>query len=67
VIAVGFTLFAAGLWMFSGGHQRLGVRQLFWPQAVRGLAILLCIVPAVGMAMNGNAPEDLRYASGSST
>jgi DHA2 family multidrug resistance protein len=64
VIAVGFTLFAAGLWMFSGITSDWGFAQLFWPQAVRGLAILLCIVPAVGMAMNGNAPEDLRYASG---
>ncbi len=64
VIAVGFTLFAAGLWMFSGVTSDWGFAQLFWPQVVRGLAILLCIVPAVGMAMNGNAPEDLRYASG---
>ena len=64
VIAVGFTLFAAGLWMFSGVTSDWGFAQRFWPQVVRGLAILLCIVPAVGMAMNGNAPEDLRYASG---
>jgi DHA2 family multidrug resistance protein len=64
VIAVGFTLFAAGLWMFSGVMSEWGFAELFWPQVVRGLAILLCIVPAVGMAMNGNAPSDLRYASG---
>jgi len=64
VIAVGFILFAAGLWMFSGVTSDWGFAELFWPQAVRGLAILLCIVPAVGMAMNGNAPSDLRYASG---
>jgi len=64
VIAVGFILFATGLWMFSGVTSDWGFAELFWPQAVRGLAILLCIVPAVGMAMNGNAPSDLRYASG---
>jgi DHA2 family multidrug resistance protein len=64
VIAVGFVMFAAGLWMFSGVTADWGFAELFWPQVVRGLAILLCIVPAVGMAMNGNAPSDLRYASG---
>jgi len=64
VIAVGFTLFALGLWMFSGITQEWGFGELLWPQVVRGLAILLCIVPAVGMALNGVAPSELRYASG---
>jgi DHA2 family multidrug resistance protein len=64
VIAVGFTLFALGLWMFSGVTQEWGFGELLWPQVVRGLAILLCIVPAVGMALNGVAPSELKYASG---
>lgn len=64
VIAVGFSLFAAGLWLFSGITQDWGFAELFWPQVIRGLAILLCIVPAVGMALNGVAPSELKYASG---
>ena len=32
-----------------------GFGELFWPQVMRGLAMLLCIVPAVGMALNGVA------------
>ncbi len=64
VIAVGFTLFATSLWLFSGVTDDWGFRELFWPQVMRGLAILLCIVPAVGMAMNGVAPSELPYASG---
>ena len=64
VIAVGFSLFAAGLWMFSYIGPEWGFWQFFAPQAVRGFAILLCIVPAVGMALNGVAPAELRYASG---
>lgn len=64
VIAVGFAMFAASLWMFSGVTDDWGFRELFWPQVIRGLAMLLCIVPAVGMALNGVPPEDLRYASG---
>jgi len=31
---------------------------------MRGLAMLLCIVPAVGMALNGVPQDQLRYASG---
>ena len=64
LIGVGFSLFALGLWMFSGIGSEWGFWQLFAPQAVRGFAILLCIVPAVGMALNGVAPAELRYASG---
>lgn len=64
VIAVGFLMFAASLFMFSGVTSDWGFHELFWPQVMRGLAMLLCIVPAVGMALNGVPPEDLRYASG---
>ncbi|WP_304166604.1 DHA2 family efflux MFS transporter permease subunit [Phenylobacterium aquaticum] len=64
VIGVGFSLFALGLWMFSTITPQWGFWELFAPQAVRGFAILLCIVPAVGMALNGVAPSELRYASG---
>jgi DHA2 family multidrug resistance protein len=64
VIAVGFAMFAASLWMFSGVTDNWGFAELFWPQVLRGLAMLLCIVPAVGMALNGVPPEELRYASG---
>jgi MFS transporter, DHA2 family, multidrug resistance protein len=64
VIAVGFSLFAFALWLMSGVTANWGFWELFVPQAVRGFAILLCIVPSVGMALNGVAPEDLRYASG---
>src|SRR5262249_24633862 len=34
------------------------------PRALRGFSILLCIVPTVGLALNGVPPEELRYASG---
>src|SRR6185436_5989027 len=38
VIAVGFAMFALGLWMFSGVTQEWGFGELLWPQVVRGLA-----------------------------
>jgi DHA2 family multidrug resistance protein len=64
VIGVGFTLFAFALWLMAGVTSLWGFWELFPAQAVRGFAILLCIVPSVGMALNGVAPDELRYASG---
>jgi DHA2 family multidrug resistance protein len=64
VIATGFSLFALSCWMMSGISDNWGFWQLFLPQAVRGFSMLLCIVPAVSMALNGVPPQELRYASG---
>jgi DHA2 family multidrug resistance protein len=64
VIAVGFSLFALSCWLMSGITSVWGFWELFPAQALRGFAILLCIVPSVGMALNGVPPAELRYASG---
>jgi DHA2 family multidrug resistance protein len=64
VIAAGFSLFALSCWMMNSIGDAWGFWQLFLPQAVRGFSMLLCIVPAVGMALNGVPPSELRYASG---
>src|ERR1700759_4603012 len=64
VVAVGFSLFAFACWLFSAIGPEWGFWQLFLPQAIRGFAILLCIVPTVSMALNGVPPTELRYASG---
>jgi DHA2 family multidrug resistance protein len=64
VIGVGFSLFALACWLFSGITPEWGFWELFPAQAIRGFAILLCIVPSVGMALNGVPPQELRYASG---
>jgi DHA2 family multidrug resistance protein len=64
VIAVGFSLFSFSCWLLSGVTSEWGFWELFVPQAIRGFSMLLCIVPAVGMALNGVPPTELRYASG---
>lgn len=64
IITIGLSLFAAGLWLFSFMTPDWGFDALFWPQVVRSFAIMLCIVPSVGLALGHfNGPE-LRYASG---
>ena len=64
VITVGLTLFAGSLWMMSFVTPEWGFWALLAPQALRGFAIMLCIVPSVGMALNGFGMAELRYASG---
>jgi len=64
VITVGLSLFAFSLWLTSHMTTQWGFAQLFWPQAIRGLSLMLCIVPSVGMALSEFAPAELRYASG---
>ncbi|HWA90506.1 MAG TPA: DHA2 family efflux MFS transporter permease subunit [Rhizomicrobium sp.] len=64
VIAVGFSLFAASCWWMAQITPVWGFWELLGPQALRGFSMLLCIVPAVGMALNGVPPAELRYASG---
>ena len=41
-----------------------GFWQLFWPQAVRGVAVLFTMVPVVGMALKDMPDDELRDASG---
>ncbi|MEK1906855.1 MAG: DHA2 family efflux MFS transporter permease subunit [Pseudomonas sp.] len=63
-ITVGLCGFATSLWMTSHMTADWGFAELFWPQALRGLSIMLCIVPSVGLALSPFAGAELRYASG---
>lgn len=64
IITFGLSLFALGLWMFSFMTPDWGFAALFWPQVVRSFAIMLCIVPSVGLALGNFEGAELRYASG---
>ncbi len=64
VIAVGLPLFAFSLWLSSQASSQWGFAEFLIPQLVRGLSLMLCIVPSVGMALTGFEGVELRYASG---
>jgi DHA2 family multidrug resistance protein len=64
VMATGFTLFALSSWLMTGITSDWGFWEMLPAQAIRGFAVLLCIVPSVGLALNGVPPAELRYASG---
>jgi DHA2 family multidrug resistance protein len=64
VLAIGFALFALFLWLYAAITPEWGYAELFFPQAVRGLAILMCILPAIAMALEGVPADGLHNASG---
>ena len=64
VVTAGLVLFALSLWMSSYVTPEWGFAQWLCPQAVRGFAVMLCIVPSVGMALTGFAGAELQAASG---
>ena len=64
VIAVGLSLFALSLWLTSHLTSTWGFGELLVPQLVRGFAVMLCIVPSVGMALSVFQGPELRSASG---
>jgi len=64
MITVGLTLFACSLWLTSHLTSQWGFWELAMPQAVRGLALMLCIVPSVNMALSAFPPSELGAASG---
>jgi DHA2 family multidrug resistance protein len=64
VVTFGLSLFAASLYWTSHLTPEWGFANLLGPQALRGFAIMLCIVPSVGLALSGFAMAELRYASG---
>ncbi len=41
-----------------------GFGELLWPQLARGLSVMLCIVPTVGLALSAFQGQELRNASG---
>jgi MFS transporter, DHA2 family, multidrug resistance protein len=51
----GFLLFAAGLAMSAFETPRSDYEEMFWPQAVRGAAIMFCLLPPIRLAL-GHLP-----------
>lgn len=63
LITIGLSLFALSLWQMTTITSEWTGRELFWPQFLRGLSMLLCIVPATNMALGAVPPERLKMAS----
>jgi len=64
VMAIGLLLYVTAFLMMAEIGPDWGFRQLFWPQAVRGFAVLFSMVPVMGMALSELPAAELRDASG---
>ena len=53
---VGFALFAAGLGLSAVQTPQTDYDAMFWPQVIRGLAIMFCLLPPTRLAL-GQLPE----------
>jgi DHA2 family multidrug resistance protein len=63
MLTVGFSLFAFGLWMNTLVTSQWTGGEFFWPQIIRGFALLMCIVPATNMALGALSPTQLKMSS----
>jgi MFS transporter, DHA2 family, multidrug resistance protein len=63
VIGLGYGLFAVGLFLNAASTTQSDFDGFFWPQILRGVAIMMCILPSTRLAMEGWAPQDTADAS----
>ena len=60
----GFLLFAVGLGLSSVQTKATDFDEMFWPQLIRGCAIMFCILPPTQLALGQLAKADIADASG---
>ena len=62
--ACGFALFSIGLVMSCFQNRETGFDDMFWPQVIRGIAIMLCLLPPTRLALGHLPPANVANASG---
>jgi len=62
--AAGFAVFAVGIEMSAFQTPRTDFAGMFWPQIVRGVAIMFCLLPPTRMALGHLPPAAVPDASG---
>jgi DHA2 family multidrug resistance protein len=62
--AFGFALFAAGLALSAFQPRTADFDEMFWPQIVRGIAIMFCLLPPTRIALGALPPAEVADASG---
>lgn len=62
--AGGFTLFAVGIAMSAFQNPQSDYDAMFWPQIVRGVAIMFCLLPPTRLALGTLSSDRVPDASG---
>ena len=60
----GFLLFAIGTWEMTSLTRDWDFWEIFWPQVLRGIGLMLSIVPVTNTALGTLSPERIKNASG---
>ena len=64
MMMMGLILYVISFWMMSYLTEDWGFWELFWPQVIRGAAVLFSMVSVVGMALRDMPDDWLKDASG---
>jgi DHA2 family multidrug resistance protein len=64
MLCLGFGLFALGSWLNGGLTVESGYWEFFWPQAIRGTALMLCFLPINTLSLGRLPVEEVKNASG---
>ncbi len=64
MLGLGFVGFAVGTWIVTGITKDWDFNELLWPQVLRGVSLMMCMVTINNLALGTLAPERLKNASG---
>ncbi len=64
MLASGLMLYGMGCWWNGNLTHESGYWEFFWPQAIRGFALMFCFLPINSLALGTLPPEEVKNASG---
>ena len=64
MLGIGIALFAVAMYLTAGLTHQSGFAELFVPQAVRGVALMMCYIPANLIALSSVPQDKLKNAAG---
>lgn len=64
MMGTGFLLFATSCWLMTGLTKDWDYREILVPQILRGVSLMLCMVPVSNIALGMLPPDKVKNASG---
>ena len=64
MLASGLFMFGLGCWLNGNLTHEDGYWEFFWPQALRGFALMFCFLPINALALGTLPPDEVKNASG---
>ncbi|MFG6081825.1 DHA2 family efflux MFS transporter permease subunit [Paracoccus litorisediminis] len=64
MMGIGFVMFSLSCWMMTGLTEDWDYWEIFVPQILRGVSLMLCMVPVSNIALGMLPPDKVKNASG---